>query len=300
MLNGNINLNLYKVFYEVCKYGSFSKTAELTYSTQSSISKSIKKLEEELETNLFYRNPHGVELTEDGKELLYYVEKAYGNLITAERTMLEKENLEKGKLNMGLPSYISSFFFFDKVINFYNKYPNIEISLMNGSRQYLLGLMDKHQIDFIIYSAPINDDIRNKDYSVEKLYSVKYSFFCRKEDYEKYKNIKSIKDLEKIPLVLPVPGTNHRKHLDEVIIKNNVNIYRSINIHTSEGILTGVKNGLGVGYIISDIVKNNDDFKIINIKEKLHEEDIVVIYNKKFLTKAPARFIEENLNIKIK
>lgn len=300
MLNDNVNLNLYKVFYDVCKYGSFSKTAELTYTTQSSISKSIKKLEDELETKLFYRNPHGVDITEDGKELLYYVEKAYGNLLIAERSILEKENLEKGKLNMGLPSYISSFFFFDKVIDFYNKYPNIEISLMNGSRDYLLGLMDKHQIDFIIYSSPINDDIRNKDFSVEKLYSVKYSFFCRAEDYDKYKNIKSVKDLENIPLVLPVPGTNHRKFLDEVIIKNNVKINKVINIHTSEGILTGVKNGLGVGYIISDIVKNDSNYKLINVKEKLHEEDIVIIYNKKTLTKAPTRFIEENLNIKIK
>ena len=301
MINDNINLNLYKIFYDVCKYGSFSKTAELTYSTQSSISKSIKKLEDELETKLFYRNPHGVELTEDGKDLLYYVEKAYGNLLIAERTLIEKDSLERGKLNMGLPSYISSFFFFDKVIDFYNKYPNIEINLMNGSRGYLLGLMDKHQIDFIIYSSPIKDDIRNKDnLSVEKLYSVKYSFFCRKEDYDKYKNIKSIKDLNNIPLVLPLPGTNHRKYLDEVLVKNNVEINRVINIHTSEGILTGVKNGLGVGYIISDIVKNNDEFKLIEVKEKLHEEDIVIIYDKKILTKAPIRFIEENLNIKIK
>lgn len=300
MVNNNINLNLYKVFYDVCKYGSFSKAAELTYSTQSSISKSIKKLEEELETKLFYRNPHGVELTEDGKEILYYVEKAYGNLLIAERTIIEKENLEKGKLNMGLPSYISSFFFFDKVIDFYNKYPNIEINLMNGSRDYLLGLMDKHQIDFIIYSSPINDDIRNTDYIVEKLCSIRYSFFCRTEDYEKYKHIKSVKDLENVPLVLPLPGTNHRKFLDEVLVKNNTSVQKSINIHTSEGILTGVKNGLGVGYIISDIVKNNDEFKLIDVKEKLHTEDIVIIYDKKTLTKAPIRFIEENLNIKIK
>ena len=156
MLKNDINLNLYKVFYEVSKYGSFSKTAEFTYTTESAISKSIKKLEEELETKLFYRKSNGIELTEKGRELLYYVEKSYGNLLTAERLMLESENLERGKLNIGLPSYISSFFFFDKVIDFHNKYPNIEITLMNGSREYLLGLLDKHQIDFIVYSSPIN------------------------------------------------------------------------------------------------------------------------------------------------
>ena len=300
MLKNDINLNLYKVFYEVAKYGSFSKTAEFTYTTQSAISKSIKKLEEELETTLFYRKSNGIELTEKGRELLYYVEKSYGNLLTAERLMLESENLERGKLNIGLPSYISSFFFFDKIVEFHEKYPNIEITLMNGSREYLLGLLDKHQIDFIVYSSPIVHNIKDDELDVVDLYKINYTFFCKKEDYDKYKNIKSIKDLKDLPLVLPVPGTNHRKFLDEVFIKNDIIPKKTINIHTSEGILTGVKNNCGIGYIISDIIKDNDEFRKIDVKEKLHEEYIVVIYNKKFLTTAPIRFLEENLKIDIK
>ena len=300
MLKNDINLNLYKVFYEVAKYGSFSKTAEFTYTTQSAISKSIKKLEEELETTLFYRKSNGIELTEKGRELLYYVEKSYGNLLTAERLMLESENLERGKLNIGLPSYISSFFFFDKIVEFHEKYPNIEITLMNGSREYLLGLLDKHQIDFIVYSSPIVHNIKDDELDVVDLYKINYTFFCKKEDYDKYKNIKSIKDLKDLPLVLPVPGTNHRKFLDEVFIKNEIIPKKTINIHTSEGILTGVKNNCGIGYIISDIIKDNDEFRKIDVKEKLHEEYIVVIYNKKFLTTAPIRFLEENLKIDIK
>ena len=292
-MNNNINLNLYKVFYDVAKYGSFSKAAEFTYTTQSAISKSIKKLEEELDTELFFRNPHGVELTEKGKELLYYVEKSYGNLLTAQRVMLERENLERGKLVIGLPSYISSFFFVDKVIDFHNKYPNIEITLMNGGHNQLLDLLDKHQIDFMIYSS---FDINNKELDIVKLYEVKYKFFCKTEDYEKYKNIKSIKDLEYIPLVLPV----NRKNLDEIFIKNNFYPKKNINIHTSEGIITGVKNNMGVGYIISNIIDNDDNFRILEVKEKLVEEDIVMIYNKKFLSEAPKRFIEESLNIEIR
>ena len=297
MFENNINLNLYKVFYDVAKYGSFSKAAEFTYTTQSAISKSIKKLEDELNTELFFRNPHGVELTEKGKQLLYYIEKSFGNLLTAQRVMLETENLERGKLTIGLPSYISSFFFFDKIINFHNKYPNIEITLINGSHAYLLDLLDKHQIDFMIYSTI---DIKNKDLDIVKLYTVKYSFVCRKDKYDKYNNINKIEDLENVPLVLPIPGTNNRKYIDEVFIKHNIIPKKTINIHTSEGILTAVKNDMGLGYVIEDIYKDNDIYKKIDIKEKLREEDIIMIYNKKFLTTAPKKFIEEFINIKIK
>ncbi len=297
MFENNINLNLYKVFYDVAQYGSFSKAAEFTYTTQSAISKSIKKLEEDLGDKLFYRNPHGVELTDKGKQLLFYVEKSFGNLLTAERLMLETENLERGKLTIGLPSYISSFFFMDNITLFHNKYPNIEITLINGPHAYLLDLLDKHQIDFMVYSSI---DINDKDLDTVKLYTVKYSFVCRKDKYDKYKNIKSVEDLENIPLVLPIPSTNNRKYIDEIFIKHNIIPKKTINIHTSEGILTAVKNDLGLGYVIEDIYKGDNTYQKVEVKEKLREEDIILIYNKKFLTPAPKKFIEEYINVQIK
>ena len=298
MFNGNINLNLYKVFYDVSKYGSFSKTAEFTYTTQSAISKSIKKLEEELETPLFYRNSNGIELTEKGRELLFYVEKSYGNLLTAERLMLESENLERGSLSIGLPSHIASFFFFDKIIDFHSKYPNIEITLMSGSTRQLLEQIDKHKLDFIIDTAPIKTN--NMDLDIKKLSTVKYTFFCKKENYKDYKNIKSIKDLDEVPLVLPVHGTSNRNMLNELFLKDNVKPKKIINIHTSEVILNAVKNNLGVGYIISELIKNDDTYKSIKVKEDLPTTDIVLVFNKKFLTNAPKRFIEDYINYEIK
>ena len=298
MFKTNINLNLYKVFYEVCKYGSFSKAAEFTFTTQSSISKSIKKLESLLETELFFRHNNGIELTSKGRELLFYVEKSYGNLITAERLMMETDNLSRGKLSIGLPSYIASFFFFDKIIDFHNKYPNIEITLMNGSTSQLLDLLDKHKLDFIIDTTPIESN--NKDLDVIKLLSVNYTFFTKSDNYDKYKNIKSIKDLENYNLVLPVVGTNNRDALDRLFIKYNVSPKHVINIHTSEVILNAVYNNLGIGYIISDLIKGNKDYKEIKVKESLPSTDINIAYNKKYLSSAPKRFIKDYINIDIK
>ncbi len=298
MLKKNINLNLYKVFYDVCKYGSFSKTAEFTYTTQSAISKSIKKLEEDLETQLFYRNSNGIELTNEGRELFKYVEESYANLLTAERVILETQNLERGTLNIGLPSHIASFFFFDKIIDFHKKYPNIEIKLISGSTHQLLELIDKHEIDLIIDTAPINTS--NMDLTVIDLFEVKYAFICNKEQYDKYKHIKSIKDLEEIPLIIPPKGTSNRKKLDQLFIKYNVTPKKIINIHTSEVILNAVNHDLGIGYLISDIVKKDKNYKYINIKEELPTTNIVFAYNKKFLTSAPIRFIEEYMNFEIK
>jgi DNA-binding transcriptional LysR family regulator len=113
MYKSNINLNLYKTFYEVATLGSISAASKKTFTSQPAISKSIKKLEEELQVQLFYRTLSGTELTEKGRELLFYVEEAFNNLITAERSMIEEENLERGKISIGVPSQIGTFYIFD-------------------------------------------------------------------------------------------------------------------------------------------------------------------------------------------
>lgn len=298
MYKSNINLNLYKTFYDVAKWGSISKAAEYSYTSQPAISKSIKKLEEELGIKLFYRNLNGVELTDKGKELLYFVEKSYQNLILAERAILETENLEKGKLSIGMPSNIGSFFLFDKIIDFHNKYPKIEISLITGSTTQLLNLLDSHKVDFVIDTSPIN--IKNNDeIKIVKLDEVDYCFVSKKG---KFKNIKSLQDLKNLPLILPIPGTANRKDLDELLLKNNVNIENVINIHTSEMILSAVKKGLGIGYIIFNLVKDdikNNELERLDIKEKLPTVEINIVYNKDLLTTAPKRFIEEYINAKL-
>ena len=66
MYRSDINLNLYKIFYEVALSESISDASKKLFITQSAVSKAIKKLEEDLNVSLFYRNSKGVRLTSKG------------------------------------------------------------------------------------------------------------------------------------------------------------------------------------------------------------------------------------------
>lgn len=280
-MNNDINLNLYKTFYDVARYGSFSKAAEFTFSTQPSISKQIKNLETQLDTKLFHRKPNGVELTEKGKELLFYIEKAYGNILTAERIMLETDNLNRGKLSIGMPSNIYKFMI-NSIKDFNNKYPNIEISIITGTTTYLMNQLDIHKIDFIIDTLPIN--YMSNDIIAKNIKEMEYCFISNKKE-----SIKSLKDLENYSLILPIKGTNNRDMLDELLFKHNIELNKVINIHTSELIIDSVKTDMGIGYVLKDLAL---DLNVLNIKEKLPTATLALIYNNKFLTSAPRRFIE--------
>lgn len=303
MYKTNINLNLYKTFYDVAKYGSISKAAQYGFTSQPAISKSIKKLEDELGTQLFYRNLNGVELTDKGKELLYFVEKSYSNLIIAERNMIETENLERGKLSIGMPSNIGSFFLFDKIISFHKKYPNIEITIITGSTSNLISLLDSHKVDFVIDTSPIN--VRLDDgMKITKLDEVQYCFVVKKDTKNiDYKKISKLSDLKDKPLILPIPGTANRNDLDELLLKQNIDVENVINIHTSEMIISAVKKDLGIGYIIYNLVEDdikNGELEILDIKEKLPTVEINIIFDKKFLTTAPKKFIENYIDYDFK
>lgn len=304
MNNGDINLNLYKTFYVVAKCGSISKAAQKTYTSQPAISKSIKKLEDELQTQLFYRTLNGVELTDKGKELLYFVEKSYNNLLIAQRNMLETENLERGKISIGMPSNVGTFLLFDKIIDFHNRFPNIEITIITGSTSNLIKLLDGHKVDFVIDTSPINVHL-DEGIKVRELQQVKYCFIAKKNSsIVDLSTIKNLKDLEKHQLILPIPGTSNRNDLDYILGENNVTVQNVISIHTSEMIIAGVKKDLGIGYVIYDLVENElntNELEVLNIKEELPKVTINILYDDHYLTTAPKKFIEDyieyNLNI---
>ena len=63
------NLELYKVFYYVAKNGNITQAANELMVSQPAVSKSIKTLEDQINTPLFIRKRDGVQLTDAGSTL---------------------------------------------------------------------------------------------------------------------------------------------------------------------------------------------------------------------------------------
>lgn len=293
MYNSSLNLNLYKIFYDVAQYGSVSLASKNLLISQPAISRSIKKLEEDLNVTLFYRTLNGMVLTEKGKELLGYVEEACNSLRIGERTMMETNNLIKGKLAIGVPSHIASFYLFDKLNKFHKDYPNIEISIFNRCTAELIKLLENHEIDIVIDTSPIVGS--EKELNIEELMHCPHVFVTLANDEL---NATSIKDLENVPLILPVSRSSHRKRLNEVALENQVEFKNVVSLENTEMIQESVLQGNGVGYILKNCAQKNIDrrlLKILPIKEELPKVTVNLVYIDKFLMSAPREFIKNYL-----
>lgn len=297
MYKSNTNFNLYKTFYDVVICGSISKAANMNYTSQPAISRSIKTLENELNTKLFIRTKKGIELTDKGKELFFYVEQGYNSFLTAERSILEDKTLSRGKLSIGIPSHIATFYLFDSLDEFHKRYPNIEITIISKSTSSLLDLLRSHEIDFMIDSEPVK--ALDTNITIKHIKNL-HNAFIVSSDLD-VSNVKSLKDLEDIAVILPIKGTANRSDLDDLLLKNKVNLNNVLNIHTSELIIGAIKRKLGIGYVIKELVKeelNHGYLKEVRV-EDLPKTGISLVYIKDYITDSPRTFLKEYYNIEI-
>jgi len=145
-------------FTEVARQGSFTKAAEVLYVSQSTISKLIKNLENELGVSLFHRAPKKIILTDAGV-LLY--DKAIIILDTMNSINTELYNLAgtpQGHLRIGIPPMVQTLF--SKAIAEFNAlYPQITIDLAENGCRKVEQQIHEGTLDVGIVILPTKDTV---------------------------------------------------------------------------------------------------------------------------------------------
>ena len=80
-----------RYFYESAESGSFAKTAERHYVPPSSVSASVKRLEQELGCQLFDRRSNRIVLNEKGRQLRSSLSIVFDELESVQRSFFEKK-----------------------------------------------------------------------------------------------------------------------------------------------------------------------------------------------------------------
>lgn len=147
-----------KVFVEVAREGSFSKAAQNLFITQSTVSKAIKQLEEELGISLIERFKNRNVLTFAG-EIVF----KHGIKLLTEREDLLKEldelrGLKQGILRLGISPVGSSTLFAPLFASYRKRYPGIDVELVEHGSDKLEELLRAGDIDFAGTLLPIEEE----------------------------------------------------------------------------------------------------------------------------------------------
>lgn len=141
----------------VARTGNFSRAAKLCHVSQPSLSQQIQKLEKELGVRLFERHRTRTRLTAGGERFLPRAERILHELEEATREAEDLHALVQGEVIVGVLPTIAPYFLPPVVAAFGKKYPGVAITMIEETTASLVGMMNRHEIDFALASLPIPD-----------------------------------------------------------------------------------------------------------------------------------------------
>jgi LysR family glycine cleavage system transcriptional activator/LysR family transcriptional regulator of beta-lactamase len=125
-----------RLFVEVAQHASFSDAAAELHLTKGAISYQIKTLEADLGLKVFLRSTRGVVLTNEGHQLL----TATRSLFLRIEAELEDLKGHKAKsLTVGVSSYFASRWLSQRLMNFMQLHPDIQLRIQPMTQLFDLG-----------------------------------------------------------------------------------------------------------------------------------------------------------------
>jgi DNA-binding transcriptional LysR family regulator len=159
-----------RAFVEVVRRGSFSHAAKVVFSTQSTVSKAVKQLEDELGLPLLDRNGRRSRLTDAG-QIVY--RRALSMLAESEDLLVELADLRalnRGSLRLGLPAIGSSILFAPSFAVYRRLYPNIDIQLFEHGSKRLEELVMSGEIELAVSLLPVSKEFEWQAISYQPLH----------------------------------------------------------------------------------------------------------------------------------
>lgn len=166
-----MTLSDYIIFTTVSELKNMSLASDKLYLTRSAISHAISRIEREIGFPLFIKNTHGIELTDNGTNLLPL---AYA-VIQSHQHFNEKiaaiNGLASGNVRLGTCSSICINWIPELVNNFRHHYPDIQIHIFAGiNNAQIVKKLEQNEIDIGISSYYSCDTINSSVISSTVIY----------------------------------------------------------------------------------------------------------------------------------
>lgn len=145
-----------KVFYTVARRMSFTRAAAELFITQPAVTKHIKELEQQLNTQLFKRNGNNIDLTTAGKVLMQYAEKIFQIYTELETELAQLNNLEAGTLHIGGSTTVAQTILPKLLALFKKTYPAVNFNFIQANTDVITQHVLAEKVDIAIVEGAVH------------------------------------------------------------------------------------------------------------------------------------------------
>ncbi|GMN11320.1 LysR family transcriptional regulator [Croceitalea sp. MTPC9] len=257
----------YMVFFEVATHLSFTKAANSLCISQPAVSKQVKNLESILGIALLERKSNKIKLTPAGKKLYTHLKKAKAlqTDILTDVEIIKDELKFSGQLTIGSSTSLSIYVLPKIISQYVEKFPNINIRLINRNNEGIIKALLNREIDLAITEGHVNNrQVQSEHFMDDEIIAI-----CSAKNQYANRTIE-IDEVPKLPLVLRELGSGTLMVLEKELKKVGVNS-SDLNVKIRLGGIEVLKNFLSQGTGIGFLSK-------MAVAKELHNQELCQVY----------------------
>ncbi len=287
----------YRTFLAVAEEGSVTAAARRLFVSQPAVSTDISTLEESLGVRLFTRSNRGVTLTEEGRVLFEYVQKAFSLLSAGEDRMREVAGLQSGALHIGASDMTLRFFLLGHIAAFHEAYPGIRLNVTNAPTPDTLEAIRGGLLDFGVVSGPLPEG--QEEFFAIPVHRFSDIFITSPDHPLAAKTKITRKELAAYPMIMLEKNTSTRAYVSSWLGADFPP--PAIELATSDLLLSFAERGIGVCSIAEDFAKEaiaKKRVRRLRLAEGPRPRQFYLVYLRRIPLSAAARAMIEMIGCK--
>ncbi len=239
-----------RIFHAVADAGSLTHAGEVLHLSQSAVSRQIRALEENLDTNLFHRHARGLILTEQGELLFDATRSMVKRIDAATARIRDSEEEVFGELRVTTTFGFGSLWLAPRLPKLYEQFPDLNIDLLLDER--VLDLPMREADVAIRMKEPSQADLIRK-----RLMSIRMRLYASPEYLEAHGTPEKLEDMSQHRLICQ--NTRSAQVAAGMMLVQELlthDVRSTLTVNNYFGVLQAVVSNLGIGvlpdYIIED------------------------------------------------
>ena len=241
-----VNLEYLRVFLCAAQCGSLTGAAQKLMTSQPNVTRTLNRLEDQLECRLLVRDHHGVTLTPEGETLLAHVRIAFEHIESAERKLALSKSLREGMVCVGATEVALRCFLLPILKRFKERYPGIQIRVNNGSTPQAVAALENGLSDLAVVTTPVDGPA---DCMAVPLMEIREVAVCGKSYGHLAEREIALSELSQYPIVCLGRQTKTYELYNAWFLRHGLTLSPSIEAATADQVLPLVRSDLGIGFI---------------------------------------------------
>jgi len=272
-----MELQQLRYFIAVADSGKFTAAARDLHVAQPSISKQLRKLEDELGAALLERRRTGVVLTDAGAILLPWAKRMLADLDGARSEVAGLATLEGGRLSVGATPSLSTVLLPRVLAAFHAEHPGITLSVVEAGSRELVDRLAAGDLDLALVILPVP---REELFETAPLIREELVLAVAKDHPLARRKTVKVADLRGVPLVMFREGYDLRSATITACEQAGFHPTFAVEGAEMDGVLRMAAAGVGVAVVPRMVVERGGPLVAVRLAQPTLSRSVGVAFRR--------------------